>query len=263
MKYAAIASGSNGNCYYIAKNDTAVLIDAGINSKHIHLRMHNMGLLPTQIKAIFISHEHSDHIKGLSVFCKKYNIPVYLTRGTYAGSKLHLPAHLVHYIAVDGEVSIGDLHIQAIPKFHDAKEPCSFMLSDGQHKIAVLTDIGRPCENVEKAIQHADIVLLEANFDEEMLRTGRYSYYLKNRISSGWGHISNATALALFQQHRSNRVKHLMLTHLSGQNNTVELVEQTFSVFSNEMKVSVATRFAETELFDAADLRNTALGAVG
>lgn len=250
MKYCAIASGSNGNCYYVAKDDSAILIDAGINSKHIHLRMYNLGLLPTQIKAIFITHEHSDHIIGLSVFAKKYNLPVYITKGSYDGTRLHLPSHLVHIISPDEVVEIGGLKVYGIPKFHDAKEPCSFLVSDGTYNIGVLTDIGRPCENVQHVIQHSDVLLLESNYDEEMLRTGRYSYFLKNRISSGWGHLSNRVAVELFNAYKTDRLKHLILTHLSGENNTVDLVQQTFEPHCERIQLHVATRYQETELFD-------------
>lgn len=250
MKYCAIASGSNGNCYYVAKDDSAILIDAGINSKHIHLRMYNLGILPTQIKAIFITHEHSDHIRGLSVFAKKYNLPVYITKGSYEGTRLQLPSHLVHIINHDEVVEIGGLKVYGIPKYHDAKEPCSFLVSDGTYNIGILTDIGRPCENVQHVIQHSDVLLLESNYDEDMLRIGRYSYFLKNRISSGWGHLSNRVAVELFNAHKTKRLKHLILTHLSGENNTVDLVQQTFEPHCEHIKLHVATRYQETELFD-------------
>lgn len=254
MKYCAIASGSNGNCYYVAKGDTAILVDAGINSKHIHLRMFNLGIDPSQIQAVFITHEHTDHIRGLSVFVKKYNIPVYITEGSYDGTRLHLPSHLVHLIAPDAVTEIGELKIYGIPKYHDAKEPCSFLISDGTHNIGVLTDIGRPCKNVEHVIKHSDVLLLESNFDEEMLKNGRYSYFLKNRISSGWGHLSNRIALELFNSHRTPRLRHLMLTHLSGENNSVELVYDTFKPFCDDILLSVATRYEETAIFDVRDL---------
>ncbi|AIM38918.1 beta-lactamase [Sphingobacterium sp. ML3W] len=250
MKYCAIASGSNGNCYYIAKGETAILVDAGINNKHIHLRMFNLGIDPTKIKAVFITHEHTDHIRGLSVFVKKYDIPVYITEGSYEGTRLHLPAHLVHYIDADTVTTVGEMKIYGIPKYHDAKEPCSFLISDGTYNIGVLTDIGRPCKNVQHVIKHSDVLLLESNFDEDMLKNGRYSYFLKNRISSGWGHLSNTVALDLFINHRSPRLKHLMLTHLSGENNTVEIVHDTFRPHCEDIFLSVATRFEETEIFD-------------
>jgi len=254
MKYCALASGSNGNCYYIAKGSDAVLIDVGINTKHVELRMANLGIQPRAISAIFITHEHTDHIKGLSVFCKRYEIPVYLTEGTYKGSRLCLPDHLVHFIPANAKISVGELKVLGIPKYHDAQEPCSFVVTDGQTNIGILTDLGRGCANVKHVVQHTDVLLLESNYDEEMLERGRYSFYLKNRIRSGWGHISNSIALELFLENKTDRLKHLILGHLSGQNNTVEKVLATFSPHCQDVKLSVATRLAETELFDVQQL---------
>jgi phosphoribosyl 1,2-cyclic phosphodiesterase len=254
MKYCSIASGSNGNCYYIAKADDAVLIDIGINTKHVELRMARLGLDPRKIKAIFITHEHTDHIRGLSVFCKRYHIPVYITSGSYAGSRLHLPEHLVHLIPTNAKVQIGQLKVLGIPKYHDAKEPCSFVVTDGITNISVMTDLGRGCDNVKHVIKHSDVLLLESNYDEEMLERGRYSYYLKNRIRGGWGHISNRVALELFLAHRTVRLKHLILGHLSAENNTVEKVWNTFKPYCPHTKLSIASRSEESELFDFNDL---------
>ena len=249
MNYCSIASGSNGNCYYISKGEDAVLIDIGINTKHVLIRMERLGLDPKRIKAIFITHEHSDHIKGLSVFAKKFQIPVYITHGSYQGSKLNMPEELIHIIRADQRVQIGGLTIMGIPKYHDAKEPCSFVVSDGHFNISIMTDLGRGCENVKHVIKHSDVLLLESNYDEQMLDKGRYSFFLKNRIKSGWGHISNTTALSLFLENRNERLKHLILGHLSGENNKIEIVEELFAPHCQDIKFSIATRTQETPLF--------------
>ena len=250
IRYAALASGSNGNSYYIAKGNTSILIDAGINSKHLHLRMASLGINPSSINAIFITHEHTDHISGLSVFLKRYQIPVYLTEGTYESSRLQLPGYLINFIKPNSVVNLEDLSVYGIPKYHDAQEPCSFLVSDGELNISVLTDLGRICENVKKAIRIADILFLEANYDEEMLLTGRYPYHLKNRIKGGWGHLSNKISLEAFIENKSERLKHLILGHLSGENNSVELVERVFEPNCQEFKMSVAKRTECTPLFE-------------
>jgi phosphoribosyl 1,2-cyclic phosphodiesterase len=250
MKYCSIASGSNGNCYYLAKGEDAILIDIGINTKHVEIRMARLGIDPASIKAIFITHEHTDHIRGLSVFSKRYQIPVYITPGSYEGSRLHMPEHLIHLIPPNAQVNIGKLKVMGIPKFHDAKEPCSFVVTDGKVNVSIMTDLGRGCDNVKHVIQHSDVLLLESNFDEQLLQNGRYSYFLKNRIRSGWGHISNTTALELFLENRKPRLKHLILGHLSGENNTVELVDELFRPHCDEIVFSIATRYEETEIFE-------------
>ncbi|MGG5902171.1 MBL fold metallo-hydrolase [Sphingobacterium daejeonense] len=252
IRYAALASGSNGNSYYIAKGNTAVLVDAGINNKHLHLRMAALGINPASISAIFVTHEHTDHICGLSVFAKRYQIPIYLTQGTYESSRLQLPDYLVNFIKSNSVVNLKDLSVYGIPKYHDAQEPCSFLVSDGHINISVLTDLGRICDNVKKAIRIADILFLEANYDEQMLLTGRYPYHLKNRIKGGWGHISNDLSLGAFLDNRSERLKHLILGHLSGENNTVDLVENLFLPHCTEIKLSVAKRTESTALFQIA-----------
>lgn len=251
MKYCALASGSNGNCYYIANAEDAILIDVGINAKHVELRMAKLGIVPSTIKAIFITHEHTDHIRGLAVFCKRYQIPVYITAGSYRGSRLHLPEALLRIIRPDEEMEIGSMTVYGVPKYHDAQEPCSFWVSNGEINIGVLTDIGRICDNVKHVIRQADVLLLEANYDEELLDSGSYPFFLKNRIRNGWGHLSNHIALETVLAYRTRRLRHLILGHLSGQNNKVELVRQTFVPYCSKIKLSIATRYQETELFDS------------
>lgn len=126
IRYCALASGSNGNSYFIAKDDTAILVDAGINCKQLQLRMQEREIDPSSIRAVFITHEHVDHVKGLSVFVKRHKIPVYLTSGTYTALRTELPADLLNFIPVNAHIQLGALSIFGVPKYHDASEPCSF-----------------------------------------------------------------------------------------------------------------------------------------
>ncbi|MGO1520194.1 MAG: MBL fold metallo-hydrolase [Sphingobacterium sp.] len=251
IRYCALASGSNGNSYFIAKDDTAILVDAGINCKQLQLRMQEREIDPSSIRAVFITHEHVDHVKGLSVFVKRHKIPVYLTSGTYTALRTELPADLLNFIPVNAHIQLGALSIFGVPKYHDASEPCSFFISDGRLNIAVLTDIGRICENVKKTIAQSDVLFLEANYDEELLRCGRYPIYLKNRIRGGWGHLSNTSALDAFLTHKSSRLKHLILGHLSAENNTEELVYSLFEPHCRQqVRLSIARRTEPTPLFE-------------
>ncbi len=249
IQYCALASGSNGNSYYVSKNGKGVLIDIGINNKQLHLRMASVGVDPFSIEAIFITHEHIDHIAGLSVFSKRYQIPVFMTKGTYESCAHLIPSYLVHIIESNSCVQIGDLSIYGIPKIHDAKEPCSFLISDGSFNMAVLTDLGAVCANVKRAISLSDVLILESNYDEFLLKNGRYPYYLKNRISGGMGHLSNTISLNALLENKTDRLKHLILGHLSGENNRVDLVYETFSEHSKTFKLSVAERHKSTSLY--------------
>lgn len=262
MKYSALASGSNGNCYYIAHGEDAILIDVGINAKHVERRMANLGLAASMIKAIFITHEHADHIRGLSVFSKRYRIPVYATSGSHDASKLQLPEDLVYIIRQDEEMKIGDLTVAAIPKFHDAREPCSYMVSADGTNIGILTDIGRVCQHVKEVVRQSDVLLLEANYDEGMLGAGNYPFFLKNRIQSGWGHLANHIALETYLECRTSRLRHLILGHLSAKNNSIERVEEVFSPHCKGVRLSIATRAHETELFDTKSLLRSLTGEI-
>lgn len=245
----SLNSGSNGNCYYVGNDQEAILIDAGISCRETEKRMARLGLSMSKVKAIFISHEHGDHIRGLTVMAKKYQIPIYITPGTFNNSKLSLPEHLVHNFLSHDIVAVGALKITCFPKIHDAAEPHSFMVSCGEIKVGVFTDLGVVCEQLSLHFQQCHAAFLEANYDEELLNTGNYPYYLKKRISGGMGHLSNTQALELFTNFRPANLSHLLLSHLSKDNNDPELVEHLFNQHANGTTIVVATRYAETPIF--------------
>jgi len=246
---ASLNSGSNGNCYYIGNDNEAVLIDAGLSCRETEKRMNRLGLLIKNVKALFVSHEHADHIFGIPVLAKKYQLPVYITTATLQYSGFTIDKNLIVPFRTYETVSIGALSITPFPKFHDASDPHSFIVEGNHVKVGVFTDIGMACEHVTMHFKQCNAAFLEANYDEEMLSTGRYPYYLKQRIRSINGHLSNNAALQLFTSHKSSSMSHLILSHLSKNNNRPELVQQLFNEHAGATRIIIASRYAETGVY--------------
>ena len=202
-----------------------------------------------KIKAIFISHEHSDHIRGISTIVKKHKLPVFITTDTLRNGRLEIEKDLVRSFAAYEPVMIGDLAITAFPKFHDAADPYSFTIACKGVKVGVFTDIGKTCDHVVRNFRQCHAAFLEANYDEEMLQNGNYPYHLKNRIRGGRGHLSNREALELFLNQRPDFMSHLFLSHLSQNNNCPKLVERLFTSHAGATKVVVASRYEETPVY--------------
>src|ERR1700744_1424280 len=220
----SLNSGSNGNCYYVGNDEEAVLIDAGISCRETEKRMNRLGLSIEKVKAVFISHEHSDHINGLEVLSKKYQIPVYITAKTLSKTRLLLNEKHICQFTAYATVSIGSLAVTAFSKRHDADDPHSFVVSGNGVNIGVLTDIGSVCKNVKDNFSQCHAVFLETNYDDQMLTEGNYPYHLKKLISGNFGHLSNAQALELFVKHKPPYMSHVLLSHLSKDNNCPDKV---------------------------------------
>lgn len=245
----ALASGSNGNCYYVGNESEAVLIDVGISCRELERRMLRNGLSMDKVKAIFISHEHTDHIKGLAVVANKFQLPVFITEKTLHRCRLAVPGRLIYLLQPEQVVEVGDLKVQTFSKYHDAVDPQSFVVSMGDKNVGVFTDIGRVCDQLIYHFKRCDIAFLETNYEEEMLDNGRYPYYLKRRIKGGYGHLSNAQALDLFLAHRAPQLQLLYLCHLSRDNNDPSLVQQLFYQHAGETKIVLAGRDSETAVY--------------
>jgi phosphoribosyl 1,2-cyclic phosphodiesterase len=246
---ASLNSGSNGNCYYIGNGKEAVLIDAGISCRETERRMKQLGLALSTVKAIFVSHEHSDHITGVPGIAKKYQLPVYITAPTFTAAKIPVEQNLVFPFAANQPVAIGELSVTAFRKFHDAADPHSFVVSGNGISIGVFTDIGHACTQVAEQFSRCHAVFLEANYCEELLSKSSYPAFLKQRISSDEGHLSNAQALKLFAAHRSPQLSRLILSHLSKNNNTPQLVEKIFEQQAGSTSITVASRYEASPVF--------------
>ncbi|RPE08456.1 MBL fold metallo-hydrolase [Chitinophaga lutea] len=244
---ASLNSGSNGNCYYVGNATEAVLIDAGISCRETERRMQRIGLDMGKVKALFVSHEHIDHIRGVPQLAKKYQLPVYITNTTLRHSGMALTG--LPFRALE-PVTVGNLEVVPFTKYHDAADPHSFLISCNGVRIGVFTDIGAPCDQLVHHFGKCHAAFLEANYDPHMLDTGRYPIYLKNRIRGGHGHLSNIQALELFNTCRPETLQLLLLAHLSRDNNSPELVHELFTRHANGVEIVVASRYEETKVYE-------------
>ncbi len=228
MKISCLSSGSSGNCFYVSNKDSAVLIDCGISSKQVEERLSMIKQNPEKIKGIFITHEHGDHTKGVDVFARKFNIPVFATKGTINNSFLTSDNDLIFPIKNNETLELGKMEIEAFSKAHDCEDPVSFRIKNGR-TLSIITDIGHSCRNVIDAVSDSDFLVIEANHDIEMLKNGRYPWFLKNRILSENGHLSNYDSGLCVMEHGKRKLKNVVLAHLSENNNTSIAALSTFS----------------------------------
>jgi phosphoribosyl 1,2-cyclic phosphodiesterase len=219
--------------------------------------MKKLGLDMEQVKAIFISHEHADHVCGISVTSKKYQVPVYITQPTLRNGRLFIPKNQIHTFKAYEPINVGSLSITAFSKMHDAADPYSFIITGSSTTVGVFTDIGLPCSNVVRYFQQCQAVFLESNYDEDMLMKGSYPYHLKNRIHGDKGHLSNSQALQLFKKYKSPTLSHLFLSHLSKNNNCPKLVYNLFSKHAGDVQVIVTSRYEESALYRIETQTNT------
>lgn len=246
---ASLNSGSNGNCYYISNGLDSILIDGGLSCKETVKRMKRLGLSLRNVKAIFVSHEHGDHIHGVEGICKKFKLPLYITEATLQAISLNVAPELIRALVPFDRINIGSLITTSFPKIHDAVDPQSFVVENEGVRVGVFTDIGSTCENTIKHFKECHAAFLESNYDEAMLEHGGYPYPLKMRIRGGKGHLSNLQALKLFTEHKPEFMSHLFLSHLSHDNNDPKLVQRLFSQVAENTDVIIASRQRETKLY--------------
>lgn len=248
LEICSIASGSNGNCYYIGNNSDAVLIDAGISTKQILLRMAERSLDPQKIKALFITHEHSDHLRGARVLAKRLQIPVYMTAKTFNSSYKNLRPYYPTFFKPDDVIEVGEFTVFPVLKNHDAAEPCSFRVQYKHQNIGVFTDIGEACDNVRGHLVHCDALFLESNYDEKMLWAGHYPWHLKRRVASNIGHLSNDQAFELLSEFAGEKLKCVFLSHISRDNNTHEKAFEALHKLSSKYVIKIASRYEASEV---------------
>ena len=228
MKLMNIASGSSGNDTFVGTDNTAILVDAGISLKKIEEGLNGIGMSARDLDAVVVTHEHSDHIKGLGVLSRKYGVPIYTTPGTIKGisentSVGRIDNELYNKISSDIPFTVGDLTIEPHSIWHDAYEPVCYSFTDGKSKAAVATDLGDFNDYLVKCLSGSDMLLIEANHDIRMLEAGPYPYDLKRRILGQQGHLSNEASGRFIKRLLNDHIKTIILGHLSKDNNIPEL----------------------------------------
>ena len=229
-KFCPLFSGSGGNCTYIGNGPDGILIDLGISARKTKEALYNIGVDDESIKAVFITHEHSDHVSGFKVFSKNHKIKYYMTQGTYDGmtAKGFMNDSADCVILGEDPVEIGDMQIGRFATSHDTLEPCGFTVNiAGGRKMSVVTDLGIVTDEVMNAVKGSDLILLESNHDINMLRCGTYPYQLQRRILGHKGHLSNDSCAETAKALVESGTTRLVLGHLSRENNLPELAYRT------------------------------------
>ena len=243
MRFAVLGSGSRGNATVVESASTCVMIDCGFSMKETERRLGQLDYDAKDVSAILLTHEHSDHIKGVGALSRKYGIPVWATRGTAQSHQLgHVPE--LNHLDTEHGFTIDGLEISSFPVPHDAKEPCQFVFSDGDVRFAILTDTGSTTAHIEQMLSSCDAMMLECNHDRDMLQAGYYPQSLKDRVAGPFGHLSNDQAAAFLTRVDTSKLKHIVAAHLSEKNNAPHLASDALSGALNceEEWISLATQ---------------------
>lgn len=222
MRIASLGSGSKGNGTLIETDEVCLLLDLGFGIRETIRRLERLGRSPLDLSAILVTHEHADHINGVGQFSRKFKLPVYMTPGTYNPDKIGM-VETLHKVNCHKNFTIGDILIEPVPVPHDAKEPCQYIFCHNECRAGILTDLGHVTPFVIERYRSCDLILLECNYDPKMLAAGPYPRALKNRVGGKLGHLSNAQAAELVSHFDLNRLKHLVVSHVSEKNNRSDL----------------------------------------
>jgi len=234
VRFASLGSGSEGNGLVVESGGTRIMIDCGFGVRDTKQRLGRLGLEPSSLDAILVTHEHADHIGGVPGFAAKYDIPVWATFGTLAVvSERFEGMQRVYGFDSHERFAIGALEIQPVTVPHDAREPVQYVVGDGSHRLGVLTDIGMSTAHVESCLSGCDALVLECNHDLSMLARGDYPFSLKQRIASRFGHLHNEAAAEILGRIDTSRLVHIIAAHLSRENNTPELASLALATALN------------------------------
>lgn len=243
FKFCSLASGSSGNCQYVGSKETKLLIDAGLTGKYITNALQDIDIDVNTIDGLLITHEHSDHIKGVGVLMRRFNIPLYVNEKTWEVMKDRIGCVKGKDIRLFSDCEaffIGDIRVKPYDIYHDACNPVGFSFVHNKSKISITTDSGCVTDEIIDEIKDSDLLVLESNHDVEMVKFSRYPWFLKKRILSDLGHLSNDTAGNIVAEVVKNgRVKYVLLAHLSKENNFPELAYETVKNIVEDNKIKV------------------------
>ena len=253
LNFCSLSSGSSGNCYYLGNEFHGILIDAGISATAIRKFLKSMDISMQSIMGVLITHNHIDHIKGLAVLTGKNNLPAFTTQKVWESiltQEKKISVDCIRKIPLQQNIHLAGFDIEAFPVCHDAPETIGFHICYGDKRITIVTDLGHICETSAPYMKSANLLVIESNYDEQMLVDGRYPYYLKKRIQSDNGHLGNHQASVFLADIINDNLNHICLAHLSKNNNTPEkalqTLQQTFSErginLNSQQSISILNR---------------------
>lgn len=263
LNFCSLSSGSSGNCYYLGNEFYGILIDAGISATSIRKFLRDIGISMQTIMGVLVTHNHSDHIRGLEVLTRKNRLPAFTTNNIWnsiLSPQKNIPRDCIREISLQQKFHLAGFDIEAFPVFHDAPETVGFHISSGDKKVTIVTDLGHICQTAAPYIRAANLLVIESNYDEQMLVNGSYPYYLKKRIQSENGHLGNHQTSLFLADIINDNLSHICLAHLSKNNNTPELalttLTKTFSergIILNGQQISVLKRNNPTGMISLVD----------
>lgn len=235
MRFASLGSGSKGNSTLIEAGQTRILVDCGFSLKETLKRLERLSCDPKTINAILVTHEHGDHMGGVDVLARRYQIPVFLTAGTFRAKSLRQEVD-VAFINDHQPFNVGDLDVTPVAVPHDAAEPVQFLLRHQSLCLGVLTDLGHVTPHVIDSFERCDAMILEANHDTRMLAYGSYPPSLKRRVGGAWGHLNNQQSAGFLEQIERSQLQHLVVGHISQQNNDVSHVKDAVAPWVSDLQ---------------------------
>jgi phosphoribosyl 1,2-cyclic phosphodiesterase len=248
----SLQSGSNGNCIYVEAGGMRLLFDAGINGVQAEKKLAARGRTIRDVDAVIISHDHGDHIRYAGIYQRKYGLPIYATGKTMEIAAKRHPIGKLHDLRVfcsGGTIDFGAVKVHAIPTPHDTADGSAFVITSGEKRLGIMTDLGHAFDGLAELISTLDAVFIESNYDPGMLAKGPYPAFLKDRIRGPEGHISNAEAAELLRTGSRGRLKWACLAHLSEQNNKASLAIETHrQVLPARLPLYIASRYAASDI---------------